>query len=116
MFPTGYTGRSEVGVRVRPAYAVTLVAGLLLAALAGWAVFGGIDPRSPKSPVASPTAGMEVEKVDAAEVGNPSPEKIAEMLDKVEKAEAEKLGEAEAHRRRLQREQILEQRLQRTGR
>lgn len=103
-------------MRVRPAYAVTLVAGLLLAALGAWAVWGGVDARSPQSPIASPTAGMEVEPVDVPVAGNPPPEKIAEMLDKVEAAEATKLGEAEAHRRRLQRERILEERLNRTGR
>ncbi|MEQ1571743.1 MAG: hypothetical protein ABMA64_39305 [Myxococcota bacterium] len=85
--------------------------GLVVALVAIVAAQYSVAPQSPRSPVADPRAGLEVERVDGA--GRPTPEKLAEALDKVEKAEAERFGPEEAHRRRVQRERIMDQRTNR---
>lgn len=94
---------------MRPANQFALAAGVALA-LAGVAAAWWVYRPSP----VAPTSGEEQVQVDplpGVTVGDPGPAKLDEMLDRVEAAEAEKFGPAEAHRRRTQREQMLELRL-----
>lgn len=71
-----------------------------------WLVAG---PRATRPPPPEP---LHVQKLEPS-VGVPPPEKVKQMLDEVEAAEAEKFGPEEAKRRRAQREELLPQRLER---
>lgn len=92
---------------MRPAYrfaAVALVA--LVGAGVGWLLFA---PDAPEPPVHVP---LQVAAPPGATSGSPvSAETVLQMLDRVEAAEVERFGEAEAARRRKTREQLIESRL-----
>ena len=96
---------------VRSSSRIGLVSAVLLATVAGiaagWLLYGPAE--RPDRPVHVP---LKVEPPPGAASGElPSAETVSEMLDRVEAAEVERFGEAEAARRRRTREQLVEGRL-----
>jgi hypothetical protein len=87
--------------RTLPWLLALLGAGAIVWLLAG--------PRATRPPLQEP---LDVQKLEPS-VGAPPPEKVKQMLDEVEAAEAQKFGPEEAKRRRERREELLPQRLER---
>lgn len=70
------------------------------------------QPRADRLPLRPEGLAPEAEAL----IGDPGPEKRAELLDRIEAVEAEQFGSVEAARRRADRERVLEQRLREVGR
>ena len=94
---------------MRPANRFALAAGIGLAAsavAAAWWSYG----RTPV-PAAPSADQVQVDPLPGPSAGDPGPEKVDQMLDRIEAAETEKLGPVEAKRRRAPREKRLDLRL-----
>src|SRR4051812_40743066 len=94
---------------MRPAYRFSLAAAVVLAALAAAGAWWSRHP-APVAPVGSGPAQVTLDPLPPS-AGDPGPEKTKEILDKLEAAEADKVGPAEARRRRAERERMLDLRL-----
>lgn len=95
---------------MRPAYRYAAVfGGLVLVGLVVTALWW-VRPEPPRR--ATPAVPqLEVAKpAEAPPPGPPSAETVIDMLDRVEAAEIQRFGEAEAARRRRTREQLIDDR------
>lgn len=94
---------------MRPSYRFAAVIGVVVLIVSAIGILSLSVSPAEKPP---PPPPLEVEKIPGAgKASPPSEQTIKDTLDRVEAAEIERFGEAEAARRRRSREQLIEDRL-----